>query len=519
MRHAEHSNLQHGTLRAFTLVELLVVIAIITLLSSVVITSLSTARTKARDAQRIKQARQITVALEAYGAEQGDQIFTDTGNGPASKIASGKATSVLSYLKNAQLFNQATIKDTLYDLDNYYVGFCPDGKYNIYLKVEREDNQHNRNSIEAACDGVAAYAANFRHLVGSGRESASVATSTPVTYTAVDTSFLSGSFYNTVMPDSLGRPMFTYSVGGTAFWLARCTDTSCNSTAQTNLGTGAGLTQSEALNAGPLFAYMNGTNVVGYYCSDFNCNSGASNLSAVASRGFSVIRNNSGFATYLNSRSNNTVQVIQCTNATCTGATANTPYSQTTTDSNTAATRLSTGFLYGVTQEYDGTNYHLHTLECTNNDCSTSNHGNRVVTGYKIYSGRAVAIRSNGLPAIIASRESDSQLTMILCTNMSCSTYTTSVIAAYGIRAGFTFPRQEPLTVVYDNGNSASSFNGVAQCTTTACGAFTSGTVGSSTKPLWIPSAFTTGGVTTVVSSNQTTGIISVSKCTNSTCN
>lgn len=50
----------------FTLIELLVVIAIISLLSSVVLTSLNSARAKARDARRIADVRQIQTALELY---------------------------------------------------------------------------------------------------------------------------------------------------------------------------------------------------------------------------------------------------------------------------------------------------------------------------------------------------------------------------------------------------------------------------------------------------------------------
>ena len=50
----------------FTLIELLVVIAIIGILSSVVLASLNTAREKARDARRISDIGQISLALELY---------------------------------------------------------------------------------------------------------------------------------------------------------------------------------------------------------------------------------------------------------------------------------------------------------------------------------------------------------------------------------------------------------------------------------------------------------------------
>lgn len=57
--------------KGFTLVELLVVIAIIGILSSVVITSLGTAREKARDSKRIQDLAQIKNALELYRDDNG----------------------------------------------------------------------------------------------------------------------------------------------------------------------------------------------------------------------------------------------------------------------------------------------------------------------------------------------------------------------------------------------------------------------------------------------------------------
>jgi type II secretion system protein G len=52
--------------KGFTLIELLVVVSIISLLSSIVLSSLNTARAKARDARRMADLKQIQTALELY---------------------------------------------------------------------------------------------------------------------------------------------------------------------------------------------------------------------------------------------------------------------------------------------------------------------------------------------------------------------------------------------------------------------------------------------------------------------
>lgn len=65
----------------FTLIELLVVIAIISLLSSVVMSSLNSARSKARDAQRVSDVKQFQLALGFYYDKYGRYIDT-MGAGP-----------------------------------------------------------------------------------------------------------------------------------------------------------------------------------------------------------------------------------------------------------------------------------------------------------------------------------------------------------------------------------------------------------------------------------------------------
>ncbi len=79
--------------KGFTLVELLVVIAIIGLLSTLAVVSLGSARSKARDARRISDIKQIQTALELYFADQGAYPVKVA---PALELGTGSAVVLTS---------------------------------------------------------------------------------------------------------------------------------------------------------------------------------------------------------------------------------------------------------------------------------------------------------------------------------------------------------------------------------------------------------------------------------------
>lgn len=101
---------------AFTLVELLVVVSIIGLLTSIVIASLNSSRTKARDSRRVSDIREIRSALELYYTdvrEYPDDIYAASGSiaGKYIAIVSKDISRNSPYFYNALLSNSPTPLD------------------------------------------------------------------------------------------------------------------------------------------------------------------------------------------------------------------------------------------------------------------------------------------------------------------------------------------------------------------------------------------------------------------------
>jgi general secretion pathway protein G len=84
------------TQRGFTLVELLVVVAIISLLSSVVLASLQSARNRAQDAKRMADMKQLRIALEFY-YDINKQYPADPSNTQVSSLT-GSTNNIRPYI-------------------------------------------------------------------------------------------------------------------------------------------------------------------------------------------------------------------------------------------------------------------------------------------------------------------------------------------------------------------------------------------------------------------------------------
>lgn len=116
--------------RGFTLIELLVVIAIIGVLSSVVLASLNSARTRAREARRVSDMHQIMTALSAFHVERGCLPITQGSScvsGYSEFNTGGWDTSnegsFLSFLTSTG-YLPATPADPVNNATQYYRYFC-----------------------------------------------------------------------------------------------------------------------------------------------------------------------------------------------------------------------------------------------------------------------------------------------------------------------------------------------------------------------------------------------------------
>jgi len=173
--------------KGFTLIELLVVISIIGLLSSVVLSSLSVARSKGRDAQRIRDLTELRKALALYYDRNGSYPDTSASCGVWGECSSAKTSTPWNTASNP-LYAVVTsgfisrlpvdpkntppdnvLQTTSADYSYYY---STTGNNQTYDLVARLENAGNPNSCErrgtAYCNSVIWSGWNWRIGDGGG---------------------------------------------------------------------------------------------------------------------------------------------------------------------------------------------------------------------------------------------------------------------------------------------------------------------------------------------------------------
>jgi prepilin-type N-terminal cleavage/methylation domain-containing protein len=135
--------------QGFTLIELLVVVSIIGLISSVIITSINSARVKGRDTERIAQVNQFMQALEVYYSAHGKypcadvdcaliqvRPFTSSSNVGQSLVSAG----VISEIPADPLHSSAP-SPTECNLPGYGYCYCSNGVNGYVITINTEDDK------------------------------------------------------------------------------------------------------------------------------------------------------------------------------------------------------------------------------------------------------------------------------------------------------------------------------------------------------------------------------------------
>ena len=145
--------------KAFTLIELLVVISIIGMLSSVVLSTLNTTRTKARIARRTLELRQIRDAIRAAQSE--------TGTLPTNSFAASNAWgTVATFVANWM--------PTMPDDPLGYANNTPPGTYRWYDYTSNATNSFlsagwGWNIVGSNCEGRAVVIGYASDMAGFAR--------------------------------------------------------------------------------------------------------------------------------------------------------------------------------------------------------------------------------------------------------------------------------------------------------------------------------------------------------------
>lgn len=156
----------------FTLIELLVVISVIGILATVIVTSLSGARVKSRDAKRIADLKNIQLALQYYYDKYGTFVVAGTGwagGGNGWMGYEGGAPYTVAVTRG--LYNEGFLPVPLIDdpqgSPSYMIYTCEAGQAYAISATKENPTPQDIAYIQTTCNGsganstYATYGKNF----------------------------------------------------------------------------------------------------------------------------------------------------------------------------------------------------------------------------------------------------------------------------------------------------------------------------------------------------------------------
>lgn len=139
--------------RGFTIVELMVVVAIIGILSGIIITNLTSSKSKSRDAQRVSDVNQIQLALEQYFDRCGQYpIPTGTSNGQILLTANNGCPSGITFSSYISVIPNDPVSKTQY---GYIVNSSAlPTDYILHASLENSNNAQQNSYSETVRSGT-----------------------------------------------------------------------------------------------------------------------------------------------------------------------------------------------------------------------------------------------------------------------------------------------------------------------------------------------------------------------------
>ena len=137
--------------KGFTLIELLVVVAIIGILATVVLTSLSSARSSARDAKRLADVKTIQTALELYNLDNGSYPTTNwvgSHNSSWSSLETALGITLPVDPLNSGNGNNASARDGdyVYSYRAHSI-YCNGRVYQLIFNLEGKNGDGDNNGV------------------------------------------------------------------------------------------------------------------------------------------------------------------------------------------------------------------------------------------------------------------------------------------------------------------------------------------------------------------------------------